>query len=899
MTRGESSIEKIKSYLVKKEWQQVINLCKQKIDSNPHAVDFYYYLAKAYAQQGELESAIDAYRKILGSSLDQAEIYAELGLLYSRQKNPEQAIANYEHSLKIRPNWAELKYNLAVVWHQQGNWHKAISVYHKAIEVKPNYAAAYFNLGVIYDRQGELEAAISSYQKVIAIQPDFIRAYSNLGSTYSRQEKFDWAIATFKQGLTLNPTWATLHNNLGQVYLFDQQPGLAYESFQTAISLDPKMPLAHHNLGKLWQRQNNLAAAVECFRRTIDLDPKNVLAHSHCADVLLLLGDLDAVLKCWQTIIQLQPEFVTAYCQRILEIEPEDLLEIAKVSCARFLHALQQNQLEDAYHHLWRTYYHMGDVLFDFRGIYQAEIYYQRALQIKPDDPELYFKLGNCLAMQNKLHGAVAVYQTGLTLKPKHPEICFQLGKILEHQQNAEQAIDYYEALLKQDHTSPVWDKLPQLFPVAENLAALPPKIYHHTKDWVRDCPVDGFDYVEVNWGEPRSPVKSTGKRHAEPIQPRVNGQPLHPECGGVNCSSCMGKLIKYFEPLHISSNAYKVTYNRANIEPIQAKLPFVVNIPQGRTLIAPKQNSWMICNAIAVITPDNYLLGDLSRDYPWFLPGCPYQERPEHKIFELERIPTLEKLKGKVALLSGLAGHVYYHWMIDVIPRINLIQRSGINLNEIDWFVVNNNDKPFQRETLKLLGIPESKIIASDRQNHLQATELIVPSFPGYLDWVPEGTIQFLRQTFISQIDLTNTGIGKKIYISRAKSRNRQLVNELEVSELLYAEGFQTIFLEEMTVLEQVAVFSNADIIVASHGSGLTNLVFCSPDTKIVELFSPNYVRTDYWMISQQLGLEHYYTIGENFDCVSLRNLMYQNALTEDIFVNLDALKSVLNYIC
>jgi hypothetical protein len=49
--------------------------------------------------------------------------------------------------------------------------------------------------------------------------------------------------------------------------------------------------------------------------------------------------------------------------------------------------------------------------------------------------------------------------------------------------------------------------------------------------------------------------------------------------------------------------------------------------------------------------------------------------------------------------------------------------------------------------------------------------------------------------------------------------------------------------------------------------------------------------------MISQQLGLQHYYIVGKNFSCPSLRNLMYQNALTEDILVSIDALKLVLQH--
>ena len=893
MTRGESSFQQIESHLRRGEWEQVINICRQALTNDPDRLNFYPYLAKAYAQQGKFAAAVSAYRKILGTKIDQAEVYAELGLLYSRQKDPKQAAWHYQQALKLRPNWAELQYNLAVVLHQMGNWSEAIAAYNKAIIIKPDYGAVYFNLGVLFDQKGELPAAIAAYQRVIAIQPDLVRAYSNLGSTYARQQKYDEAIAVLQRGLAKDPTWETLHNNLAQVYWFNSQPELALTCFETALVLEPKMALAHHNLGRLWQQQGDTVRAIQCLEQVVRLEPNNILAHSNYAEAQQNMGNLNATLNSWRKIISLEPDFVDAYCEGKLSSSPQDLLEIAKLACARFLQALKQEQQEEAYHHLWRTYGYMGDVLFEFGGVKQAEIYYERALQIKPEDGLLYLKLGNCLARQRRLNAAVAVYQQGLTWQPDLAQINFQLGKVLERIHQPERAIECYEKVLNGQLQESEWKQLPKLFPTEDDLASLPSQIYYHTRDWVRDCNLIDFYYLEILWS-PNLAKKTVQKTFGQPEAIQINpGSSLHPDCGGVNCGKCMLQLIDRFKPVQIGQNAYKCSLESA--PKIEAELPFVVTIPNGRAWIAPQKNSWVICNALAVITPDNYLLGDLSRDYPWFLPGCPYQERPEHNIFERDIAP-LEKITGKVALLSGLAGHVYYHWMFDILPRLELIRRSEIKFKDIDWFVVNSLSKPYQQETLKLLGIPTEKIIESDRHSHIQASELIVPSFPGYLDWVPEGTVKFLRQTFLPQINLTQNK-SDRIYVSRAKAKNRRLVNEAEVSQLLDKLGFVTVFLEEMSLLEQVALFANAKIIVAPHGSGLTNLAFCSPNTKVVELFSPNYIRTDYWMISQQLMLQHYYLVGQNFGCVSLRNLMYQNALTEDILVKIDALELILQH--
>ena len=119
-----------------------------------------------------------------------------------------------------------------------------------------------------------------------------------------------------------------------------------------------------------------------------------------------------------------------------------------------------------------------------------------------------------------------------------------------------------------------------------------------------------------------------------------------------------------------------------------------------------------MICKAIAVITPDNYLLADVSRDYPGFLPGCEKHDVRKHSVFKLESFPGLKQIEGSVAVLSGLSGNVYFHWMVDVLPRIELLRLSGRDLAEIDWFLVNSCQHQFQRESLRILGIPEEKVL-------------------------------------------------------------------------------------------------------------------------------------------------------------------------------------------
>ena len=321
----------------------------------------------------------------------------------------------------------------------------------------------------------------------------------------------------------------------------------------------------------------------------------------------------------------------------------------------------------------------------------------------------------------------------------------------------------------------------------------------------------------------------------------------------------------------------------------------FVAVIPEGRTWIVPQKSSWLVCNAIATITPDNYLLADLSRDYPGKLPGCQGYKPLQHKIFNSLELPTLKEIDGAVAVLSGLSGNVYFHWMVDILPRIEILRQAGVNFDQIDWFLINSYQQKFQRETLKILGIPEERILESDSYPHIQAKQLIVPSFPGDLGWLPAWALQFLRREFLKDLALPKLNYPEAIYISRGKARYRRVLNEEDVLAVLSKFGFVSIALESMSFQEQVALFAHAKIIVAPHGSGLTNLIFCSPGTKVIELVSPHYIRHYFWVICRQLQLEHYYLTGDKFECDYIRSLMYQNPLTEDIMVNMDNLEKMM----
>ncbi|HEV7300601.1 MAG TPA: glycosyltransferase family 61 protein [Tepidisphaeraceae bacterium] len=304
----------------------------------------------------------------------------------------------------------------------------------------------------------------------------------------------------------------------------------------------------------------------------------------------------------------------------------------------------------------------------------------------------------------------------------------------------------------------------------------------------------------------------------------------------------------------------------------------FVATIEQGRAY-----------NEGAVITPDDQLLADVS----WMIVAGEYsKDASDHAVFKNRRLPPLHKVDGRVAVLSATSGRGYYHWMFDVLPRLHLLREAGISLDSIDRFLVNNYVSRFHIETLSILGIPRGKIMESHWNPHVKADQLIVPSLVGDTGYVPVYACEFLRDTFLPKVPIDGAARPKRLYFNRTQVTHRRVTNETEVIDLLGRHGFESITLENLPLTEQIALLAGAEVVVVPHGAGLTNIVFCKPGTKIIELLSPNAVNVMYWTISNQVGLDYYYVLSDGARAPEFVNPYNNN---DDLRISLTDLSDVL----
>lgn len=247
------------------------------------------------------------------------------------------------------------------------------------------------------------------------------------------------------------------------------------------------------------------------------------------------------------------------------------------------------------------------------------------------------------------------------------------------------------------------------------------------------------------------------------------------------------------------------------------------------------------------VIADDDVVVTEASADHRGSDGAWPSLKR-------LQRYPPRQRVDRAASLLTGAGGAANYgHWLYDVLPRLHILERAGL-LREGDRYLVPPLDREFKHVTLELLGIDPAACIEVTGPALIEADRLVVSA--GHRNhgrvepWIP----QFLRARLMPEAPQT----GLRLYVNRRDTKIRKILNEAKLESALAARGFRSVSMADHGFQEKMRLYASAEFIVAPHGSGLANLAFCSPGTKIVELIGGEWYNPWFEDIARGMELQY-----------------------------------------
>lgn len=199
--------------------------------------------------------------------------------------------------------------------------------------------------------------------------------------------------------------------------------------------------------------------------------------------------------------------------------------------------------------------------------------------------------------------------------------------------------------------------------------------------------------------------------------------------------------------------------------------------------------------------------------------------------------LPPLQEFSGTAVILTALHADRYYHWMIDIVPKIEHFLREGL---DPDYYLV-CNETPFQREINQLLSLPEAKIVhppASDCHMRFDVLYAVAPTRPHLGAY--KHRVDFLKSLLLGETRQPRAT--RRLYLARGATQTRRVLNEQELEPFLLSRGFEIVLADRLTVAQQAKLFSEAELIIGPHGAAMTNLIFTPAGSRFVEFMPDGY---------------------------------------------------------
>lgn len=198
--------------------------------------------------------------------------------------------------------------------------------------------------------------------------------------------------------------------------------------------------------------------------------------------------------------------------------------------------------------------------------------------------------------------------------------------------------------------------------------------------------------------------------------------------------------------------------------------------------------------------------------------------------------------------LFSGLWWKNYYHFLMDSCLRFVDLQEQGAFTDDTT-LLLHSQPNSWQQSYLSLLGLGDHKTILTD-SHPLNVKRLLVAAPRRHRFVVSMDAVNTFRLRMFDRLGMDDIAPKRKIFVSRRTAKFRRILNESEVESCLVQHGFEILTPENLSVTDQIKLFSQAETIVAPHGAGLANMIY-SKKPKIIELFP-----ADRWNIGYFLAL-------------------------------------------
>ncbi|RZK38833.1 MAG: glycosyltransferase family 61 protein [Hymenobacter sp.] len=248
---------------------------------------------------------------------------------------------------------------------------------------------------------------------------------------------------------------------------------------------------------------------------------------------------------------------------------------------------------------------------------------------------------------------------------------------------------------------------------------------------------------------------------------------------------------------------------------------------------------------------------GIIYKNFSVFAPSLPaywFKASFEHaplikQYYKAEKINS----SGPIIVFHDMWSDNYYHWFIDALPRLLILDDSKKKYKiGLPYYV-----KDYVKLTIDALGFTSQYVFQIDQT--VFADKVIMPGRTAYgIDQNPE-LLKTLRKRMVDYFKCGDIKPFRYLYVSRSKAKTRRLKNEEAILDTLIEHNFDIVYFEELSFIEQFSLMRETKILVGVHGANLTNSLFMQPGCVLVELINQEHPNLVYYHMASNLDLPYF----------------------------------------
>ena len=237
--------------------------------------------------------------------------------------------------------------------------------------------------------------------------------------------------------------------------------------------------------------------------------------------------------------------------------------------------------------------------------------------------------------------------------------------------------------------------------------------------------------------------------------------------------------------------------------------------------------------------------------------------------FFFLTKIRRVTKFDNILLITNSKSAYNFFHWHLDVLQKLEFIDKisNEISVSKFKIIIPNDHTSDYFKKTLDAFNFDfyfqqKDEIITASRS-------ILLPEIAPTGNF-RKGHILKLRERMRNHwIDKKTINLNtKRIYISRKNAPRRKLKNEDEIIPILKKHGFIIVDFDILNIEEQLSYILNCEILVGSHGSGLSHMLWMKQKSKVLEIRARGNCHDNcFFTLASDLGHDYFYAIADKTD--------------------------------